>query len=897
MSALRRFLLRLLNVLQPRRAEPNLEREIDAHLTLLEDEFRRRGVTPTEARLAARRRFGSVELAKELHRDARSFVWLDDACRDLQYAVRTLRRTPGLSIVVVLTLALGIGANTAIFTVVNGVILRPLGYPKPEQLIYLTTQFPALKSAEYGLSPLEWLEFRGINRSFADVGAFTTGEVNLTAGDRPRRVRSALVGEHLLDVLGIQPLQGRLFASGETNASGSLPPPIAILSYELWQAAFGGRPIVRQTVEVDGRLHEIIGIMSPAADIMDNRTEIWLPLGLPHRTYRAGDHFVSVIGRLRNDVTSQSAQTELTALLENWDQRVALEDVGVAGHYPTNHPRNVADHNIQIKRLREVILGSAGRSIWILQAAVGFVLLIACANLANLLMARAETRRREFAVRAALGASRGRLLRQTVTEAVLLCVAGGSLGLWLARASLQALIGTYPTSLPRTNGIAIDGRVLFFALGVSTGTGLLFGLIPLVHRRVSGLVTALREGSGGGDVARRHHIRRGLVVAEVALAVMLVTGAGLLVRTAYNLTRVDAGFDRSRLATFSMTLPPATSEPSSRLQIYQRLLDTLRAAPGVQAATAMSALPPNMTHDGRGTFIENYTSPRGVPFEVVDYYQSVMSNYFETMGIPIVAGRGFQPTDVTSSGRVAVVNETLANRIWNGGGNPVGRRLQPCCGDRPWYTVIGVARDVRQRGVDQEPGTEVYTFLEEQASAPPTMNVVLRTTLPPVALSKGVENVVRALDRSVPVVRFRDMDSVFAESIRRPRLLAQLFGAFGGLALLLATIGTYGVLSYMVTERRREIGIRLALGADRFKVLAQVMKQGLTLTAIGVLVGITGALGLKSVIASLLFGIQPTDAMTVAAVIATITMVAALACWLPAWRASRVDPSVVLRDG
>ncbi|HLG55455.1 MAG TPA: ABC transporter permease [Vicinamibacterales bacterium] len=832
---------------------------------------------------------------------------LNTTWQDVRYGVRTLRRAPAFTAIALLTLGLGIGANTAIFSIVNGVILRPLGYPKPEQLMYLTTQFPGLGFSLFWVSPPEYMEFREINRSFSSVGAYTTGEVNLTAGDRPLRARSAAVDEHLLRALGLQAAQGRLFAAGEANVSGppptpgqpgppTPPPAIAILSHELWQAAFGGRPIVGQSVDVNGRRLEVLGIMPPGADVMDNRTEIWLPLGLnPANRQNRGNHYLYLIGRLKDGVTAQAANTELDALMKNWGERVGV----------TFHTFSKPNHFLQMKTVQDEILGGASRAIWVLQAAVGLVLLIACANLANLLLARAERRHREFAVRTAIGASRGRLLRQFMTEGVLLSVAGGALGLVLARVGVRALVRAYPTSLPRTSEVIVDPLVLLFTFGIATATGVLFGLAPIMHTRVKGLVTALKEGGARGATGgTRHHVRHGLVMLEVALAVMLVIGAGLLVRTVYNLTNVDAGFDRSRLVTFSITLPPASyPRPSARGQLFQRLLDNLRGVAGVQAATAMSGLPPNRPLNANDTDIDNYTAPKEGPAEVVDYYQNVMSDYFETMGIPIVQGRSFQPADAASPGMVAVVNETLANTFWKGQ-DPIGRRLRQGWNPQiPWYTVIGVAKDVKQGGVDRETGTEFYFFVDQIAAATPpfnnapvTMNVVLRTTLPPAALSRTIEGVVSSADRTVPIVRLQEMEDVFAESIRRPRLLAQLVGAFAGLALLLAAIGTYGVLSYMVAERRREIGIRLALGAERSSVLAQIMKQGLVLTAIGVLAGLAGAFGLNRLIASLLFGVQPMDATTLVGVIASITLVAAFACWLPAWRASRLDPSLVLRD-
>jgi predicted permease len=843
----------------------------------------------------------------------------DSFRQDLRHAARSLLRTPGFTIVTILTLALGIGANTAIFSIVNGVILRPLGYPAPDQLMYLTTKFPAFGFDEFWVSPPEYFEFREINQSFSAVGAYTTGEVNLTAGNRALRVRSASVNDDLLKVLGVQPFRGRLFGKGEADISGAPPAPgsppiplpsIAILSYELWQSAFGGEErIVGQTVEVNGLSREVIGIMPPSADVMDNRTEIWMPLGLnPGNRRNRGSHFLYLIGRLKDGVSHQQAQTELASLIQNWGERV-----GVKQHVFAPLPANDADrknnpgagHLLQMEPLQQELVGSASRAIWVLQAAVAFVLLIACANLANLLLARAETRHREFAVRTVLGAGRGRLLRQFMTEGVLLSVIGGVLGVVLARAGVQALLRVYPTSLPRTSEVTVDPLVLLFTLGVSIVTGLIFGLAPLMHTRVSGLMTALKDGGAKGATgSARHHVRRGLVMAEVAFAVVLVIGAGLLLRTVANLTNVDAGFNRARLVTFSMALPAADyPQPQLRAQLFQRVLDKLRAVPGVQASTAMSGLPPNRPLNANDTDIDNYTAPPEGPFENVDYYQNVMTGYFETMGIPIVQGRSFQPSDAVATGMVAIVNETLVNTFWKGL-NPIGQRLRPCCGDQiPWVTVVGVAKDVKQGGVDQKTGTEFYFLVDQTANvpaplgtAPGNMNIVLRTTLEPSALRQTIDRVVAEADPSVPIVRLRAMNGVFEESIRRPRLLAQLLGGFAALALLLAAIGTYGVLSYMVAERRREIGIRMALGAGQASVLATVLKQGLILTTVGIIVGLGGALALNRLIASLLYGVQPSDPLTIISVVATITIVAAIACWLPAWRASRLDPNIVLRQ-
>ena len=840
----------------------------------------------------------------------------DNLRQDLRLAIRSLLRAPAFAAVTILTLALGIGANTAIFSIVNGVILRPLGYPKPEQLMYLTTQFPAFGFDQFWVSPPEYFEFREMNQSFAAVGAYTTGEVNLTAGDRPMRIRSASVDDQLLNALAIQPLYGRLFAKGETdvipppNPTGPIPaPPICILSYELWQSAFGGRNnVIGEMIEINGLRREVIGIMPAGADVMDNRTEIWMPIALnPNNRQNRGSHFLYLVGRLKDGVTPQAAQSELESLTASWGSRTGQKNHVFAPLPKTAEERKTNfGHILQMHPVQEQIIGGASRAIWVLQAAVGFVLLIACANLANLMLARAETRSREFAVRTALGAGRARLIRQFMTEGVLLSIVGGALGLVLARVGVDALLRVYPSSLPRTAEVAVDPVVLIFTFGISIATGLIFGLAPIMHTRVKGLVTALKEGGAKGATgAARHHVRRGLVMAEVALAVMLVIGAGLMIRTVLNLAAVDAGFDRSRLVTFQMSLAVADyPQPAQRAQLYQRLLEKLRGVAGIQGASAMSGLPPNRPLNANDTDIGNYTAPPEGPFENVDYYQPVMTNYFETMGIPIVKGRGFEPTDI-GSGPVVIVNETLVNTFWKDV-DPIGQTLKPGLGpfqNVPDFRVIGVAKDVKQGGVDKKTGTELYLLVDQVAmmpaplaNAPGTMNIVLRTTLPPASLRTSVESAVREADPSVPVVRLRDFNGVFDESIRRPRLLAQLLGGFAGLALLLAAIGTYGVLSYMVAERRREIGIRMALGADQGSVLSSVMKQGLSLTGIGIVIGLAGAFAMNRLISSLLFGVQPTDTPTMIAVVGTITLVAAVACLVPAWRASRVDPNIVLRD-
>jgi predicted permease len=807
--------------------------------------------------------------------------------QDLRHAVRNLLRTPGFAVITVLTLALGIGANTAIFSVVNGVILRPLPYPEPDRLMFITSRFPSLGFDQFWVSPPEYHEYRDWTKAFSSIGAFTTGEVNLAANDRPRRVRTGIVNAELLKTLDVPAARGRHFTAEETRVNG---PDVAMLSHEIWQSAFGGREIVGQTVSLNGRSWEVVGVMPPGFDVMDNKVEVWLPLRLDAaNTQNRGSHFLYLIGRLADGMSQAQAEAEITTLYARWEQT-----------YPKTHKPTAKFHQVQMEPTQAEIVGSAARAIWVLQAAVAFVLLIACANLANLLLARAETRHREFSVRAALGASRWRLLRQFMTEGILLSLIGGALGLVLAVVGLRALLIAFPESLPRSAEVALDPMVLGFTLLVSLLTGVVFGLAPLLHLNTDSLAVSLRESGGRGSTgSARHWVRRGLVMAEVALAVILVVGAGLMLRTVVNLMDVDAGFDRAPLTTFALDLPAATyADGTAVSRFYDGLAERLRRTSGVAGVAVMSGLPPNRDVNANDTDIDGYTKQTEEdPIENVDYYQFASVGYFEAMGIPIVDGRAFELADITR-GPAVVVNEALVQRFFRGR-NPIGGRLSPNPERFGWFTIVGVAKDVKQGGVDQKTGTEIY-FIAEQAAAAGfpqrNMNVVVRSSLPPSSLRGVIEGAVRESDASLPIIRYRGMDEVFAESVSRPRLLANLLGIFAGLALLLAALGTYGILSYMVTERRREIGIRMALGAAQKTVVQMIMGQGVAIAGAGLVIGLVGALALNRVMSSLLFGVAPTDPMTFVVVAATIVFVAMLACFLPARRAANVDPMVVLRD-
>jgi len=791
--------------------------------------------------------------------------------------------------VTVLTLALGIGANTAIFSVVNGVVLRPLPYPDPGRLVFITSQFPSLGFDQFWVSGPEFVEFRERNASFDDVGAYRAGAVNLGTQDQPRRVVSAVITSELMPVLGVAPLRGRQFTRADTLPGAE---DVGALSSELWRGAFGGdESVLGRVIPIDGTPTRIVAIMPPGYDIHDQKVQVWLPLTLdPANPGNRGGHFLYLVGRLKQGITLTQAKADLQTMLQKWPLL-----------NPGTHVPNLEAHRLRFDALQDDMIGGMKTSLWVLQGAVGFVLLIACANLANLLLARAESRQREFAIRTALGAGRWRLLRQFLTEGVLLAVAGGTLGAVVGFAALRAVLAANPNSIPRSAEIALDPAVLLFTMVVSLMTGLIFGLAPLLQLRDRVVIGSLKEsGQRSTAGAARARVRNGLVMAEVALAVVLVAGAGLLLRSFWNMMSVDAGFNRSHLVTFGVVLPGANYRtPQSSVDFFARLTKDLSEQAGVQGVAAMTGLPPVRLVNANDTDFEGYAAPKEGPFENVDYYQTVTVDYLKTMGIPVVEGRDFSLADVAGA-PVVLVNETLT-KIFYKNQSPIGKRLKPSGGpNTPWFTIVGVVRDVKQGGVSAKTGSELY-FLNAQGPgstgfAPRNMNIVMRTTLPADSLAPQIRRIVGSMDPTLPIVKLRSMDEVFSESVSRPRFLAQLLGLFAGLALLLAAIGTYGILSYSVSERRREIGIHMALGATRGNVLRMVLGQGFRMTTVGLVAGIAASFALTRLLQTQLFNVKPTDPATMATVTVFIALVAIVACYIPASRATRVDPMVVLRD-
>ncbi len=819
---------------------------------------------------------------------------------DVVYALRTLAKSPAYAAVTILTLALGIGANTAIFSVVNGVMLKPLSYPRADRLLFITSTFPALGFDRFWLSIPEWAEFKERNHTFQAVGGYSEGSVNLGVPERPRRVNSVVVTPDLMNVLGVGPIRGRLFADADAVPGAE---DVAIVSAGTWRHDFGGdENLVGRVVQIDGAPTRIVGIMPPGYDIHDERIEVFLPLTIDPKTFpnNRGSHFIYLIGRLKDGVTFGQAQADVDSMIDQW------RTLSGNKHAPSKQAAIV--HMVQMEPMKTDMVGGISRALWVLQGAVGFVLLIACANLANLILARSESRQREFAIRSALGAGRFRLLRQFLTEGILLALVGGALGAAIGFGGLRALLAANPESIPRALEISLDWKVLAFAFVVSIVTGLVFGMAPLLHLREQEVTVVQKEGGQRATAgSARARVRSGLVMAEVALAVVLVVGAGLLMRSFQKLMTVDPGFHREHLVTFGVVLPGATyPKPESRVAFFDRLTGRLRELPGVTGVAAMSGLPPNRPVNANDTDFEGYTAQPGEPAENVDYYQTVTVDYLKTMGIPIVKGRGFEPADVVGA-PVLLVNEALEKRFYTfRKQEAIGQRVNIFDGSGPKgngskpFMIVGVVRDVKQGGMSAKTGTELY-FLNEQGPravgyAPGNMNVVVRSTLPEDSLVQAISEAVRAQDPSLPIVKLRTMDEVFADSAARPRFLAELLGIFAALALVLAAIGTYGILSYSVTERTKEIGIHMALGATRGSVLGMVLGQGMRLTIVGLFAGLAASFFLTRLLQAQLFNVKPTDPATLTGVAAFIAVIAFIACYVPAQRATRVDPMITLRE-
>jgi putative ABC transport system permease protein len=808
--------------------------------------------------------------------------------QDLRYALRLLRRAPGFTLVAVITLALGIGANAAIFSVIDAALLRPLPYGAPDRLVAVYSRFPAMGFDHFWVSPPEYFQYKQRSRSFAALGAYSTGTVNVTGRDQPVRVEAARATASLLQALGVKPELGQLFTAAQDVPNAE---PVVLLTHELWRNAFGGdRSIVGRRVQIDGVDRTVIGVMPPGFDVADRHLQLWTPLGLdPTDNTRWGSHYLYLIGRLEPTVGVGAAQAELSTLLTRWREE-----------RPTDHSPSPTDHPMFLLPLLEDLIGKERPKMWLLMGAVGLVLLIACANVANLLLARAEARQKEIAVRTAMGAARGRLLRQFLTESVVLSLAGGVIGLLLAAFGVRAIVATWPDAIPRMREVVLDGRVLLFTLGMAVLTGLLFGLAPALHARAGVLFASLKEGGQRSTAgSRRQILRRSLVVVEVALATMLVLAGALLIRSFWLLQQVDPGFDSKGVLSFQIALPDARYPDEHQVAaFYQRLVDRLQALPGVESASAAWGLPPKRDILANDTEIEGIPKPPEGPVQNMDYWQLVTPGYFTTMHIPIKEGRPLLASDTTGAPGVALVNETAARHFWPGR-SAIGRRLRAPDEKAPWLTVVGVVGDVKQGGVDEKTGTEVYFPVAQSpdsiGGASDDMYLLLRAKGDPSSLIAPAREVVRSLDPTLPLAHVRTMDQVLFESVAQPRFVTMMALLFASVALALAAVGIYGVLAYSVEQRTQEIGVRMALGAQARAVLAMILKQGSGLIALGLGLGVAGAVALRKVLAGVLFHVAPTDPAIFGAVVVLLAFVSMVACWLPARRATAISPLIALR--
>jgi putative ABC transport system permease protein len=796
--------------------------------------------------------------------------------QDLRYALRSLTLNPGFAVVSILALALGIGANSAIFTVVNSVLLRPLQFPNSEQLVVVRDRNLSAGFPQFPLSPANYVDYRDQNHHFSRVAAFHGQGFSLTGGTEAERLRGAEVTPDFFEVLAVQPVLGRSFTQDEAKPGA---PPVAILGYELWQRRFGGsRDILTQTVKLDGKITQVVGVM-PTDFKFPNRSQVWRPIAYDQHTWDVrGGHWLGALGRLKPGSSLASAQSELN---------------NIADRLQKQYPDSNTGWDTTIGILQDQIVRGIRAAILTLFAAVAFVLLIACANLANLLLSRSAARRREVGIRAALGAGKGRLVRQLLTESLLLSMLGAALGLALARAGTQLLSGLSPTVLPRAGEISLDLRVLAFTAGVAVVTGILFGLAPAFQMARTDLNSALRERGRGSSVGfERNRLRSLLVVGEVALALVLLTGAGLLMRSFYHLQSVDPGFDPHGVLTFRISLPETHyPKEEQRIAFYQRALDQIRALPGVSAAGASQIFPL-----AEGNMILTFRQPGHAPKprgqEDSATFLSATPGYFETLKIPLKAGRYFTEHDNATALRVAIISEDMARQFFPNQ-DPVGQSLViGGSGNKPCQ-IVGVVGRVVDRALDDKVNAAMYQPAAQATFG--SMYLAVRTPGNPESLISGLRTAIRQFDPELPLDAVGTVEDLVSSSLSQRRLSMVLMAVFAGLALVLATVGIYGVISYSVTQATQEIGIRLALGAQPGDVLRLILRYGLGLMSAGLVIGVAAALATGRLIASQLFEVRPTDPLTYVAVSAALLATGIVACLVPAVRAMRVDPLIALR--
>jgi putative ABC transport system permease protein len=802
--------------------------------------------------------------------------------KDLKYAIRVLAKSTAFTVIAVLTLALAIGANTAIFSVVNAVLLRPLPYPHAEQLVRLFGKQPQLDFAP--TSPANFLEWRAENEVFAHIASYVGQGFNLTGTDKPERVIGARVSGDMFQLLGVQPALGRGFTAEEDKDGADR---VVILSYEFWQHRFAGDPnAIRQTIKLSDQAYTIIGVMPRDFAFPNTRTQIWTPMAFNAAERATRDtNFIDVVARLKPGVLLQQAQANMTAVAQSQAQRYPQTNTGVG---------------VKVVSLQEHMVGDVRPMLVVLLGAVGFVLLIACANVANLLLARAAARHREMAIRGALGASRSRVVRLLLTESVLLAIVGGAVGLLLAIWSLDLLISLKPANLPRLAEINVNRTVFLFTAAVSFFTGVLFGLAPAWQVSKTDLNEGLKEsGRGGSDAPRRHRMRALLVISEVALSLVLLIGAGLMIRSFARLLAVDPGFKSDHVLTAFVSLPVAKySKHEEQVAFFDRLLERLRNVPGISAAGLVSDIP---LYGGSSTGFDVDGRTPAVPGQrAMTDYRIINPDYFAAMSMRMVKGRAFNSHDNEAAPGVVIINETLAARFF-AGEDPIGQRLDMSGAPKDLREIVGVVADVRNYGVDAEVKPETYVPLRQSApgylaGVTSALTIVIRSTIDPTALAETLREQVQALDKDQPVSSIKTMEWYLADSISQRRFNMILLGVFAGLALVLAAVGIYGVIAYTVTQRTHEMGIRIALGAHGADILRLVFSNAMATTITGIVIGLGAAFALTRLLQSLLYQVTATDPVVFATIPLLLLTVAAIATYLPARRAMKVNPITALRE-
>jgi predicted permease len=871
---------RLYGLLFKNRVEQEMDEELRFHMQMRVRENIRRGMSQDEARLDAVERFGNLTRIKEACRDIKGGGIMETALQDLRFAARMLLKRPGFTAVAVLTLALGIGANTAIFSVVNAVLLRPLPYREPGRLVELWETNPVKGWTDAPAAPANFYDWQEQNEAFEGMAGYrpSPGNFALMGTGEPERLRGIQVTGNLFSVLGVEAALGRTFFPEETWEGNS---QVVVLSHKLWSRRFNqDADIIGQTILLNGQNYMVIGVMPDDFYFPAREVELWVPYGWnPARIpdYRR-PHFINVVARLKSGVSVEQARTEMDT---------------IAGRLEQQYPGTNTKMGVGLGYLHEWTVADTRLPLFILLAAVGFILMIACANIANLLLSRSATRMKEIAIRTALGAGRLRLVRQLLTESLLMSVVGSALGLLLAVWGKEMLLTFSPGNIPRFDEISIDGRVLSFTLGIAILTTVFFGLVPAMAGSKVDLTSSLKEGGQkGGGGAQRNRSRSLFVVLEVAFALVLLIGAGLMIKSFIRLQQVNPGFDPNNILALRISLPESKyKEDPQVIAFYQQALERINNLSGVKAVGSTSVLPlqgPGWTSD----FTIEGRLPEEYGKEV--RHREISPDYFRAIGLPLLSGRLFAGSDSQDRPVVVIINETLARRFFSDE-DPIGKRLKfgKPDQDAPWYTIVGVVGDEKQDGLGKDVRPEIYqSYLQSARSG---MTLIVRTAADPKGLIGAVRGEIWALDKEIPVYDIKTMKEALYESVARERFTVLLLTIFAAVALILSAVGIYSVMSYSVAQRTHEIGIRMALGAQVKDVLKLVLRQAMGPAMIGVAVGLAGAFVLTRLISSLLYNVSVTDPVTFGLIPLLLAGVALVACLIPARRAMRVDPMIALR--